>query len=136
MLKQKKGDITKAFNKISREESIILQFQKLASKVKTNSELREIEMRLLKPEIIPEYRGKKAIKNAFKQKTILFVFPNKSFIKRIMKFFKINAYGGYNTYDIDFIIELISLMEKGRIKWNKERKKFYFIQRNKTEIKL
>ncbi len=130
-------DITKFISKKSHEEVLIGNFSTLAKKVKSKKELRILEMNLLKPKPIPIYTGQKTSgRSNFKKKSLLITFPDKSYIEKISNICKINTYIENNTYDIDFLIELIRLLESKRIIWNKERKKYYLKKKGKRLIKI
>jgi len=86
---------------------------------------RKIEMALLRPEPIPQYTGPKPRKSKFKSRTITLTFPDGSYIKRLGSFIKVNQYIDVNTYDIDMFIELIALLERGRLTWNPKKKRFF-----------
>ena len=130
-------DITKFISKKSHEEVLIGNFSTLAKKVKSKRELRILEMNLLKPKPIPIYTGPKTSgRSSFKKKSILVTFPDKSYVKRISNICKVNTYIENNTYDINFLIELIKLLESKRIIWNKERNKYYIKKKNWELIKI
>jgi len=128
--------ITKFISDKSREKSIIEQFNLLLKKAKTVKEIREIEMRLLRPEPIRKYQGTKAAISPFKRRSVLVVFPNEGHINRLAKFMRLSTYQGNNTHDVELFIELFSLLESGRIKWRPKKKKFYFKTKKGKEIKL
>lgn len=95
-------------------------------KDKSIEEVREIEQSLLKPKPISKYIGPKSGPSPFIKRSIMVSFPHKEHIERLGKFLKVSTYIQNNTYDVDLIIELIRLMEEGRLHWNKRVKKFYF----------
>jgi len=131
-------DITKfvSKSKISREESQIKKFEKLIVSASSKEEQRKIEMHLLKPMPVPKYKGAKAGRTSFQKRTLLLAFPDSSHIEKLGKFFKLNAYVENNTYDVDFLIELIRLMRNGRIKWSRSRKKFLIKNKNGKMVRL
>ena len=129
-------DITKYINKRTQEENQIKRFNAMLPDIKTKQELRNLEMHLLKPKPIPNYKGAKSGRSAFQKRTLLLAFPDGSYIKRIAKFFNINSYIQNNTYDIGFLIELICLMEKKRVEWDKDRKRFFIVTKDGRKIRL
>lgn len=129
-------DINLIISHKSGEENQLSRFEKLLPKTKTKQELRDLEMHLLKPAPIPPYKGKPAGQTNFQKRTVLFTFPHHSHIERLKHFFTINTYIQTNTYDVDFIIELIRLMEIGRIKWNPNSKRFFAIKESGQKIRL
>ena len=129
-------DITNYINKRTQEENQIRRFDVMLPGIKTKQDLRNLEMHLLRPKPIPEYKGAKSGRSAFQKRTLLLAFPNSSYIKRLANFFNINSYIQNNTYDIGFLIELICLMEKKRVKWNKDRKRFFIITKDGRKIRL
>lgn len=129
-------DIAKLITKKTGEDHQIERFEKASLSIKTKKELRILEMHLLKPKPVPVYKGDKAGRTAFQKCSLMVLFPDKSYVERLSKFFTINTYVENNIYDIDFLIELINLMEKKRIKWNKLQKKFFMKSKTGKKIKL
>lgn len=129
-------DITYFINKKTGEENQLARFEDLFPKQKTKQDLRNLEMHLLKPKPIPIYKGKKVGRTDFQKRTILFVFQNELQVKKLSQFFIVNTYIQNNIYDVEFLMEVIRLMEKKRIVWNGKRKKFYFIDKTGKKIKL
>lgn len=127
-------DITKYINKRTGEENQIERFEKMRPKIKTKQELRNLEMHLLKPKPIPEYKGSKSGMSDFKKRTILFSFPDSKCVQRLGKIININKYIENNTYDVSFLMELVRLIELGRIEWHKKR--YYVKARNGGKIRL
>jgi hypothetical protein len=103
---------------------------------KNKKEIRSIEMALLKPRPIEEYKGAKAGPSQYKKRTIILTFPNEKWVERLGEFIKINSYIENNSYDIDFLLEMIKLMEKERIVFDKDKKKFYKINRKGIKVRL
>jgi len=119
-------DISAYVTKKKREMSLMKKFYSVVAKAKGKREVRELEMRLLKPKPIKKYRGPKTgTMTEFQKRCIRITFPDKKWIRRWMKFFRVNAYVEYNTWDIDFLMELIIKMEEGRLVWDKDKSKFY-----------
>lgn len=129
-------DITKFFNRKSGEENQIARFEKMLPECKSKKDIRNLETHLLKPKPIPTYKGVRPGKTNFQKRTILFYFPSKSFIDRFSKFFTVNQYIQNNTYDIEFLVELVRLMEKKRIRWNRHLKRFVLTDKDGNKIKL
>jgi hypothetical protein len=129
-------DISTFVSKRSHEESLMDRFSKLVKKAKSKEEIRDLEMRLLRPKPIKQYSGPKVGRNSFKERCLLVVFPKKSVIERIGKYFRINTYIENNTYDIDFLIELLNQMDSGRIEWNMKKKKYYLRLRTGKKIRI
>lgn len=133
------ADIVKFLGKSSRESDIIAQFIKLVSKTKGNKKkIRELEHRLLKPKPLPPYHGPKTGRTSFKQRSLLIVFKSKSFIERFKEFVKINTYNTNNTYHVELFVELIRLLEDGRLEFSYKDNRFYVhgIKNKKTRIRL
>ena len=129
-------DITYFINRKTGEQNQLARFQKMLPEQKTKQSIRDLEMHLLKPKPIPKYKGKRIGRTDFQKRTILFAFPDESQINKLAKFFIVNSYIQNNIYDVEFLIELMNLMEKKRITWNKEKKRFYFKNRAGKKIKL
>lgn len=129
--------ITKFIDKAKRshDESRGRHFEKLI-KGKSKEEIRKIEQALLKPKPIDSYKGPKSGKSVFDKKSITITFPNGEYIKKLGKFMRVNTYMKNNTYDTGFLIELIELMEQGRLRWNKRQGCFYFKERVGRRIRL
>jgi hypothetical protein len=129
-------DITKFLGKVSREEDILAQFKKMVGKAKSIADIRKAEHRLLKPKPIPPYHGPKTGRTSFKQRGLLLVFKNKTFIDRFAKFVKINKYNTNNTYHVELFVELIRILESGRLEFNYKENRFYVKARNGARIRL
>lgn len=133
------NDISKYLGKSSREADIIAQFNKLVKKaIGDNKKIRELEHRLLKPKPLPPYHGPKTGRTNFKQRSLLLVFKSKTYIERFKQFVKINTYGTNNTYHVELFVELIKLLEDGRLEFSYEDNRFYVHGRKnkKTRIRL
>lgn len=122
--------------KKSREQSLIDEFERIVKKVDTKEDIRKIEMRLLRPRPFLSYKGRRPGKSTFKKKSITLTFPTSKNIETWAKYFRVNKYVENNTYDIDFIIEIFRLLESGRVKWNREKKKYYLITKDKRKIRI
>lgn len=131
-------DIAKFLGRASRESDILGQFKRLVKKAKTNEELRELELRLLKPKPLPPYHGPKTGRTDFKQRALMLVFSNKTFIERYKQFVKINTYNTNNTYHVELFVELIRLLEDGRLEFSYKDNRFYVHGRKnkRTRIRL
>ena len=132
-------DIAKFLGKSSRETDIIAQFKKLQLEAKKDKhKIRELERKLLKPKPIPPYHGPKTGRTSFKQRSLLLVFSNKSFIERFKKFVKINTYNTNNTYHVELFVELLRLLEDGRLKFSAKNNRFYLHSKvnSKRRIRL
>lgn len=118
--------------------SLMKKFYRLASKLPTNNKemLRKLETRLLQPKPIKKYRGPTSGWKEFNKRCLRLTFPDNDWIMRWMKMFRVNAYIEYNTWDIDFIMELITKLESDRLKWNKKKKCFYLISKEGRRIKI
>lgn len=129
-------DITKFLGRISREEDILNHFANLQKKISTKRELRNLELKLLKPRPIDKYTGPKVGRTSFKQRSLVVVFKNKTFIERIGKFIKVNKYATNNTYHVNLFEELIRLLEDGRIEFDYKKNRFYVIGKTGAKIRL
>ena len=129
-----KNDIAKFLGRKSREQDILDEFKRLSGKKSDKQYLRKLELRLLKPKPIPPYHGPKTGRTGFKQRSLLIVFKNKTFIERIGRFVKINRYSQNNTYHVDLFVELIRLLEDGRLEFSNEDNKFY-VRSKRTKIR-
>lgn len=129
--------ITSFIDKTKRthDESRAKHFEKLI-KGKSSKQIRKIEQALLKPKPIDSYKGPKSGKSSFDKRSITITFPNSEYIKRLAKLMRVNTYMKNNTYDTKFLIELIELMEGGRLRWNKRQECFYFKEKVGRRIRL
>ena len=129
-------DITKFVGRKSHEQNLISRFTKMVKSANTKKEIRELEMRLLRPKPIEQYKGPRPGRSNYKQKVITVTFPNRKYVDQWAKYFKVNTYVENNTYDIDFLIELFRLMEIGYISWDPKKKSFTFNhKKNKRKIR-
>lgn len=129
-------DITTYVTKKKREMSLMKKFYSVAAKIKTKEKLRELELRLLRPKPIEKYRGPTVGRQEFHKRCIRLTFPNKKWIRRWMRMFRVNAYIEYNTWDIDFIMELLSKLESGRLTWDKDNKCYYLTIVGERKVKI
>ena len=104
-----------------RENKKVEKFKTL-SKGKSKKQLRKLEQKLLKPEPIPKYFGRKAGIGPVEKRSILFIFPSRKDLNRLGKFVKINTAKGNNTQDIDFLMSILELLESGKLAYDNERK--------------
>lgn len=130
------ADIAKFLGKASRETDIIKQFQKLAKKARDNKTLRKLERKLLKPKPIPPYHGPKTGRTNFKQRSLLLVFKNKAFIDRFKQFVKINTYNTNNTYHVELFVELLRVLENGRLRFSAKDNRFYVHSKKNPKIRI
>lgn len=127
-------DITKFLGEKSQQDNLLEKFSELVKKTKTKKELRELEMRLLRPKPFQKYKGKLPGKTTFKKRCLLLTFKSKKQIEIWARHFKVNTYIENNTYDVDFIIELFRLMDEGVVSWNPMKKKYTFHEVKKKSI--
>jgi len=129
-------DITKFIGSKSHQQNLIDRFRVLVKKAKTKPEIRELEMRLLRPKPIEKYKGKRPGQTTFKKRCILLTFKSSKHITTWAKYFRVNTYVENNTYDLDFLIELFRLMEIGAISWNAKKNTYQFVhKKQKRKIK-
>lgn len=128
-------DITTFVSKKSREQNVMAKFEKLI-RGKSDKEIREIEMQLLKPAPVPAYRGPKPVRADFKRRSLRLAFPNKSAIKRWAKWIRISQYVENNTHDVAIFMELLKLLENDRLAWDPKKKRFYVLSRKGVRIRL
>lgn len=129
-------DITQLINRKSYEENQIEKFNNLLSAVSTKRKQRKLEMHLLKPKPISKYKGIKSGMSNFKKSTVLFSFPDSICVQKLEKIVIINKYIENNCHDVFFLVELIRLIESGRIEWHKRKKRYYVNARNGGRIRL
>lgn len=116
----------------TKEQHLIDRFEKL-SKDKSKKEIRKIEMALFRPLPIPIYRGKKSGLTIFKQKSIRLTFSSTNIIKLMSKFMRINTYIENNSYDCSIIECMFNLLNKRKIKFNKDKKRFKIKKKGKWQ---
>jgi len=128
-------DITKFVSKKTREENVMEKFNGMI-KGKSDKEIREIEMRLLRPRPIPKYKGPKPVRANFKRRSLKLAFQHKSIVDRYEAFIKVNKYVENNTHDVDLFIILLELLENERLVWDGKKKKLYFKNRQGRKLRL
>lgn len=119
-----KKDITLFISKKSHEQGLIERFTELVKSAKNKTEIRELEMRLLRPRPIERYKGKRPGQTTFKKRCMLLTFKSSDVVKTWAKYFRVNTYVENNTYDVDFLVELFRLMETEVLKWDPKTKRF------------
>ena len=130
-------DITQFIKKRSHEESLIKKFISLSKKVKSKKELRELEMKLLRPKPIPKYMGQRTSgRSPFKKRSIIITFPNEGYIDKISKICRVGKYIENNTSDSGFIVEILNLFESGRLVWDKKKQKYYLKTRRGRMLRI
>lgn len=130
-------DISAYVTKKKREMSLMKKFNGLIKKEKDKRKIRELELRLLRPKPIQKYHGPTSGRKDFVKRSIRLTFHKHEWILRWMKLFRVNSYVEYNTWDIDFIMELIVKLETGRLEWNAKKNCYYLVSRDgKRRIKI
>ena len=129
-------DIAQYLGRASRENDLIVQFIKLVKNTKSKSEIRELELKLLKPKPIPPYHGPKTGRTSFKQRSLLLVFSSKAIIERFKQFVKINTYNTNNTYHVELFVELLRLLENGRLRYSDKENRFYAHSKTNPKIRI
>ena len=117
-------DITKFVSDKSREETMIHQFFRLAEQCGTKQEMRDLEQALLKPVPLAPYKGTEIGRTEFKARSLIMAFPSKDHIDRLKPYMRINSYKDNNTWDVDMFVEMINLLERGRLTFDSKKKKF------------
>lgn len=130
------GGISNFVSKKTREENKIGHFNNLLKKIDSKKEVRKVEVRLLKPDPIAPYRGKKTGLTAFQKKSLLIVFKTPEPIAELAKIIRVNSYVNNNTYDTDFLLELLNLINSRRLQWDKIKKKYYIKTRSGKRMKI
>jgi len=135
--------ITKFISEKSREENILKHFENLCKKIRRKyskeerkKAVRETEMHILKPKPIERYEGASSGNSLFKQRSLLFVFKEPSQIERISRLFRVSTYVQNNTYDTDFLNEIIRLLESERLIWNSKKNRYYLKTKSGRKIRL
>jgi len=116
-------DLTEVVSGKTRESTIVQRFSDLI-KDKSEAEVRKIEEALLKPVPLPVYKGSKVGRSMFKKRSITLTFPEEEWIDKFADYFKVNKYLDNNSYDIEFLMEVLRLFDKGRLIWDKHEKRF------------
>lgn len=131
-------DITKFVSKKTKEEHLIQRFIDLVQSAESKEDIRQLEEKLLRPKPIRRFNvpSKSTGFNQFKQRSIRITFPKKAFIKIWQKFFRVNSYLEYNSYDVEFIQELLHLLDNGRLEWDKKKQKYYVNMKSGRRLKL
>lgn len=131
-------DISTHVTKKKRETSLMKKFESLSSKlpIKDKQALRSLELQMLRPTPIKRYRGPTTGRQEFAKRCIRLTFPDKDWIMRWMKLFRVNSYLEYNSWDINFLMEILSKLESGRLVWNKKKKCYYLISAEGRRIKI
>lgn len=122
----------KLFTKKKHTSNRITQFLRLFKKNRSDKKkIRELEMKLLRPDPIPEYKGPKATGKQFQKKSIIVAFQNSKYIEQWAKHFRVANYMNNNTWDTDFLIEIFRLLDSGRLTWDPKKKKFKLHMKNR-----
>ena len=112
------------------------KFEKLSGKIKSKKELRVLELRLLQPKPIQKYKGPEIGRTNFAKRCIRLTFPTPKWVDRFGELFRVSTFGEYNTWDIEFLMELFSKLESGRLTWDKKRKCYYLKTRDGRKLKI
>lgn len=104
-----------------RETSAVKRFHE-QTKGKSRAETRYLEQQLLKAQPIKKYLGRKAKKSDLDRRTLKVVFATEEDINRLGEsgLMKINYYLGYNSYDVDLLLSIAALFEKGAFKYDQK----------------
>lgn len=119
----------------NREGKLIRKYEQLI-KGKTNEEKREIELQLLKPDVLPPYTGPKVNRGPLGKRTVKFFFPSNSDVELLAHHVKINNYVELNTYDTDLIMRFVELLEEGTLRYDKNIKRIIFVNDRGDEFPL
>lgn len=96
------------------------QFQRMSTG-KSKEEKRELEVKLLRPEKIPEYKGDISTnKNPLLDRSVTIIFPSIKEFERFASAFPVRRYSGNNLSNIDFLMSLVKDIEDRKIQYDKE----------------
>lgn len=127
-------DISKLFGKGGRETSVMERFV-IAIEDKDPEEIRVIEMTLLKPTAITPYTGPTMGRSDYDKRSITMAFESEEAVNRLGKFMRINKFSHNNTYDVGILMEVLRLLESGRLHWSPKKKRLTVISGDQ-EIRL
>ncbi len=101
------------------------RFTKLKKKKKTKEEVRKLEQNLLKPAPLPPYTGKDPDpKDDIEKRAVKIYFGSKKLYKLFTEHFKTTTYIENSCYEIDMLIAFLRAIKKGRLIYDKEKKRF------------
>ena len=112
------------------EEDRVARFQKLA-KGKSKEEIRQLEVRLLKPEKLTKYSKKPISKGALSgvaAREVKIVMPNKEMFDLLCKHFPVSRHVENSISNPTLLCEFLKLLESGDIVYDKKRKSLQFRQ--------
>lgn len=126
----------------------VQQFDSLSSKTENKEELRELEMKLLTPEPIPEYVGEERRYHINSEHSVKFVFSSQEEMDFFNRHIPIAEYKEKSITDIKIILDLFRAIESGDISYDKksgcftfnyhatEEKKKFFPRNDNLEVEV
>ena len=127
-------DISELFGKGGRETNVMERFA-AAIKGKDASEVRIIEMTLLKPTAITPYTGPTMGRSDYEKRSITMAFKSEEDVDRLGKYIRINKFSHNNTYDVGILMEVLRLLESGRLRWSSKKNRLTVVSGDQ-EIRL
>lgn len=119
----------------NREGNLIKKYENIIEG-RTNEERREIERKLMKPDVLPPYVGPKVNRGPLAKRTVKFFFPSSDDVEILSHHVKINNYVELNSYDVDLIMRFVELLEEGTLRYDKDSKRIIFVSDRGEEYPL
>lgn len=120
------------FLKGSKEKAKSKKYSDL-SKNRSEEDKREIELALLKPDKIPSYTGPTPIKNSLDKLTVKIILPDEKSMSLLRKYFKVGTFVEQSINNISLLLELLRLLESGKLEFDKHEKRLRIHTKAKQE---
>lgn len=101
------------------EDDTMKTASKKLDAAKSKEEQRQIEMKYLKPEKIPEYKGKKPMMTT-KRRSVTLIFRSDEEIDMFERHFSISSKSDRTANDIRPIVAFLKELDNGSIKYDRE----------------
>ena len=127
------SDLHKLMSGNSREDSLLNRFNMKVEKLPYGAKkegIRLLEQALLQPIALPQYTGPLPVINSFKRRSINVALPSAEHVDLWAELFRVQRYAGANTWDTEFLVELLRLLKDKRLTWDKNRKRYYYHPKN------
>ncbi|MHA2366943.1 MAG: hypothetical protein ACXAC7_23525 [Candidatus Hodarchaeales archaeon] len=103
---------------LGKKRNKIKEFEQL-SKDKTQKEKRELEVKLLKPEKIPKYTGKKSFGLGIKKHSVKLVFSGDKDFEKFKRHFKVLENPEKSVSNLSLLLLFLDKLNNGEFKYNK-----------------
>lgn len=118
---------------LGKKRDMVGEFEKL-SEGKSQEEKRELEIKLLKPETIPKYTGKKPFGLGIKKHTVKLVFSGDEDFEKFNRHFKVLGDSEKSISNLSLLLLFLDKLDNGDIQYNKGTNGLIITSRDRKRI--